>query len=116
MEILIIIIYLLLSTSGLIAIKYGANAVIFKVNNRIIHLSINFISLIGLILYISSFLIFTFIIVKKYNLTYIMPILTGASQILILISGFLIFNEEVSKLGLVGVSLVIIGIVLLNLK
>ena len=45
-----------------------------------------------------------------------MPILTGASQILILISGFLIFNEEVSKLGLVGVSLVIIGIVLLNLK
>ena len=38
MEILIIIIYLLLSTSGLIAIKYGANAVIFKVNNRIIHL------------------------------------------------------------------------------
>lgn len=116
MEVMIVIIYLLLSTGGLIAIKYGADSVVFKVNQGMVNFSINFISLIGLILYISSFLIFTFVIVKKYNLTYIMPILTGASQILILISGFLVFKEKVSNFGILGIALVLVGIVLLNLK
>lgn len=54
--------------------------------------------------------------VRKFDLTYIMPIVTGISQILIIIAGLTIFKEHITKFGIIGIFLVIIGIVMLNIK
>ncbi len=116
MEILIIAIYLLLSSGGLILIKLGANSVILNIKNGIFNCSISIISLLGLICYIGSFLIFTFVIVKKFDLTYIMPILTGISQIFVILSGCFIFKEYINNYGIIGIVLIIIGLVMLNIK
>ena len=116
MELLIIGMYLLLSCGGLVLIKLGADTVQLSIKQGFFNCSISFISLLGLICYIGSFFIFTFIIVKRFNLTYIMPILTSISQIIVVLSGLFIFKEQLGKFGLIGILFVIIGIVLLNIK
>ena len=116
MEVLIIAIYLLLSSGGLIAIKYGADSVNLGIKQGVFNCSISLISILGLICYIGSFLIFTFVIVKKFDLTYIMPILTGISQVIVIVSGLLVFKEHINNFGIVGIVLVILGVIMLNIK
>lgn len=116
MEILIIGIYLMLSSGGLVLIKLGADTVNLGISKGVFNCSISLISILGLICYIGSFLIFTFVLVKKFDLTYIMPIVTGISQILVIIAGLLVFKEHITKYGIIGIVLVILGIIMLNIK
>ncbi len=116
MEIVIIAIYLMLSTGGLVLIKLGANTVSLGIKQGIFNCSISLVSILGLICYIGSFLIFTFVIVKKFDLTYIMPIVTGISQAIVILAGLFVFKEQISNWGIVGIVLVILGIIFLNIK
>lgn len=116
MEILIITIYLLLSSGGLVLIKLGADSVAIGMKQGIFNCSISLVSILGLICYIGSFLIFTFVLVKRFDLTYIMPIITGISQAIVIIAGLLVFKEHITSFGIVGIILIIAGIVLLNIK
>lgn len=116
MGVLIIVIYLLLSTGGLVLIKSGANSVELGIKQGIFNCSISLISIVGLICYIGSFLIFTFVIVKKFDLTYIMPILTGISQVIVILAGLFVFKEHIGNFGIVGIIFVILGVIMLNIK
>lgn len=116
MEIVVIAIYLALSSGGLILIKLGSNSVNIGLKNGIFNCSMSLVSILGLICYVGSFLIFTFVIVKRFNLTYIMPIVTGISQVLVILAGLLIFKEHIGNGGIVGIILVILGVILLNIK
>lgn len=111
----IVIIYILLTILGLVLMKFGGNTGTISFGQGDFTFSMNFISLLGFVSYIASFLLFTNIVVK-FNLSYIMPITAGIIQVLTLLSGYLIFKEKVSINGIIGVSLVIIGIVVMNLK
>ena len=116
MEVLIIAIYLLLSTGGLILIKLGADTVSLGMQQGIFNCSISWTSILGLICYIGSFLIFTFVLVKRFDLTYIMPIVTGISQAIVILAGLFVFKEHISNYGIIGIVLVILGITLMNIK
>jgi len=116
MEILIIAIYLLLSAGGLVLIKLGADTVAIGMSKGVFNCSISWISILGLLCYICSFLIFTFVLVKKFDLTYIMPIVTGISQILVIVAGLLVFKEHLTRYGIIGIVAVIAGIILMNIK
>ena len=115
MNIILVIIYLIFTTSGLILIKLGGNPGTAQLVNSDINFSINWISMIGMFFYIISFLLFTKI-VTLFDLSYIFPICVGIVQILTLIAAFLIFKEKITPWMIVGISLVIIGIILMNLK
>ena len=95
--------------------KKGGNPGTISLNNGDMNFGINLISLLGFICYIGSFLLFTRIVVM-FDLSYIMPICTGIVQILTLIASYFIFKEQISKQGIIGAALVIIGIVIMNLK
>lgn len=112
---ILVILYLILTILGLIFMKLGGNTGTILFENNSFFFSMSLISLIGFISYIASFLLFTNIVVK-FNLSYIMPITAGVIQVLTLLSGYLIFNENVSINGMAGVVLVIIGIVIMNIK
>lgn len=116
MKLLITAIYLLLSSGGLVLMKMGADAISVAISKETFSFSINWISMLGLICYIGSFFLFSFVLVKKFDLTYIMPIISGVSQILIIIAGLTIFKEHISNFGIIGIFLVIAGIVMLNIK
>ena len=51
-----------------------------------------------------------------FDLSYIMPICTGVVQVVTLVASYFVFHEEISKQGIIGVALVIIGIMIMNFK
>lgn len=115
MKILLVGIYLILTTSGLIFMKLGGNSGQLAIDNGNIGFTINWISAIGFVCYLASFLLFTKII-TSFDLSYILPICTGIVQIISLIAAYFIFKENISAYSFIGIIIVIIGIVLMNIK
>lgn len=115
MKYVLVFLYLVLTLSGLILMKKGGNTGTVNVNNGEINLGMSLISLAGFVCYIASFFLFTRIVVM-FDLSYIMPICTGIVQVLTLVASYFIFKEQISKQGIIGASLVIIGIIIMNLK
>ena len=114
-KIILVLIYVILTILGLILMKLGQNTGTISVDQGDVLFSINYISLLGLISYILSFLLYTRIIVN-FNLSFIVPVTAGIVQILTLGFGIILFNETISKLSIIGVTLVIVGIVIMNIK
>lgn len=115
MQIILIIIYLLLTVSGLVLMKMGNNPGSIAIKDGTATFGISLISFAGLVCYLCSFLLFTRIVVM-FDLSYIMPIVTGIVQILTLVASKVVFKENISIYGIIGASLVIIGIVVMNWK
>ena len=116
MIVVLVIIYLFLTVSGLILMKKGGNAGKISISAGEFHLSISLISCLGFLCYICSFLLYTRIVMMFENLSYITPICTGLSQIMVIIASWLILKEQLTGLTIGGVALVIAGIVIMNLK
>ncbi len=115
MKLILIIIYLVLTLSGLILMKKGGNPGSLSITNGTANFGVSLISLAGLVCYLCSFLLFTRIVVM-FDLSYIMPICTGIVQVLTLVASKIIFKENITTAGIIGATLVIIGIVVMNWK
>ena len=115
MKILLIIVYIILTLAGLILMKKGGNTGSVSVENGNLLFGMNIISLLGFLCYICSFILFTRIVLI-FDLSYIMPLCTGIIQVAILITSYFIFKEEISKQGIIGATLVIIGIIIMNIN
>lgn len=72
-------------------------------------------SAIGFVCYICSFLLFTRMVIM-FDLSYIMPLTTGIVQILSLVASSVVFKESISKQGIIGASIIIIGLIIMNYK
>lgn len=114
-QVIIIIIYICLSISGLVLMKLGGNPGSVSMTEGNINFGISPISLIGFICYIGSFFLFTRMVVM-FELSYIMPLTTGIVQVLSLICSKLIFKEEFTTTGIIGAVVIIMGVILLNWK
>lgn len=115
MQFIIIGIYLLLTMSGLILMKLGGNTGKFAMVEGDINFGISPVSLLGFICYIGSFFLYTRMVVM-FDLSYITPLCTGIVQILTLIASKVIFKENITVQGIVGVSIIIIGLLIMNWK
>lgn len=115
MKMLIIPVYLILTVAGLILMKLGGNPGTIALKSGTMEMSMSMISGIGFICYIGSFLLFTRMVVM-FDLSYIFPLCTGIVQIVTLIASVVIFKEKLSIESIVGASLIIIGIILMNWK
>ena len=115
MKVIFVILYLILTVSGLILMKKGGNAGNIQLNNGDIAFSINWVSAIGFVCYICSFLLFTRMVIM-FDLSYIMPLTTGIVQILSLVASSVVFKESISKQGIIGASIIIIGLRIMNYK
>ena len=112
---ILVIVYIILTILGLVLMKLGGNTGTLSIEQSTFNFTINFISLLGFVSYIASFLLFTNIVVK-FDLSYITPITSGIIQVLTLLAGILIFKENVSINGIIGIIFVILGIVVMNIK
>lgn len=113
---MIIGMYIFFTVGGLILLKLGSDSINIIIKNGNFDISISYISILGFIAYIISFLLYTFFIIKKYNLSYIYPILTGLTQILVVLAGVFIFKEHINITGAIGIVLILVGLILLNIK
>ncbi len=115
MQFIIIGIYLLLTMSGLILMKLGGNTGKFAIVEGDINFGISPVSLLGFMCYIGSFFLYTRMVVM-FDLSYITPLCTGIVQILTLIASKVIFKENITVQGIVGASIIIIGLLIMNWK
>lgn len=115
MQIVLIVVYLLLTMSGLIFMKLGGNTGSFSMVEGNINFGISPVSLLGFICYIGSFFLYTRMVVI-FDLSYITPLCTGIVQILTLIASKIIFKEDISMQGIIGASIIIIGLIIMNWK
>lgn len=111
MKIILTTIYICLTTLGLFLMKLGGNSLSLTFQNGI-NFKIGFITLLGLLSYICSFLLWQKLLVT-FDLSYIVPITTGITQLIILLIGILFFKEQINTTGIIGALLIIVGVVLL---
>lgn len=111
-----VLFYLICSLLGLTLIKLGGNYPGSIINVFKLDIKISLVSILGFISYAISFIIFATIIIPHFELSYISALLTGITQILILIIAFFIFKENINIFKIMGVVTIIIGIILINIK
>jgi small multidrug resistance pump len=112
MKILIMVLYLFFAMGGIIFMKLGGDSLFLSFKNGF-EFKIGFLTFVGFVLYVFSFFLWQRIIVMS-DISYIVPLLTGIAQVVILIAGYYIFKESVNIYGVLGVLLIMGGIALMT--
>jgi len=114
MTTLILVAYVLFTSAGLIAIKFGTAPTqhVIQLNEKIA-IPFNLPILGGIVLYGLSFILYIYLI-SKFDLGYIIPLTTALVYILIFTASFIIFKEPFTALKVVAIGLIISGVILLN--
>lgn len=111
---LILILYVLATSLGLILLKLGTKTglPIGFANNKL-HLNINIATVSGIILYGLSFVLYMWLI-SKNDLGYIIPLTTALVYIIIFFASYIIFKETFTVTKILGVTFIVSGLILLN--
>ena len=114
-NIVLFILYVLLSSSGLILFKLGALNP--NINLNILGLSLTFSikSIIGILCYGFSFILWM-IIVNRMNLTIAMPLSVAIVNTLVVIGSCLFLKEKITLTQGIGIFIVIFGVSLIGIK
>ena len=115
-NILFMILYIFLTVSGLILFKLGMNSAQIEIIEKgILNLKISFISLIGIFCYLSSFIIYLFLL-SRNAISFLLPVMTGIIYISVLTASILILKEKVTLISIVGSLFILIGLILIIFK
>lgn len=110
-----VIFYLACSISGLLLMKQGLNNTSAHVVRESPFLTIgsqlDLRAVIGIFLYALSFLTWLYLL-KRFNLSYIFPIITGLSYLGVLAVSYFLLAERFNTPKLVGAVLILIGVIL----
>ena len=112
MNIILLIAYVTLSTSGATLIKYGGSDktnTLFNV--PVVNTEVSLITLLGIFIYGVSFLTFI-VLLNKLNMSYLVPVATGASYVLLMVASIAVFNEGFNLWKVFGCILILVGILL----
>ena len=110
-EIVLIILYVILSCSGLTFMKAADSS---DIGLRISNVFLSWKSIVGLCSYGVSFLIYMFVI-SKTQISIMIPLLSAVNSIIILVIGIILFKESMNAGQSVGVCLVVIGAFVISL-
>ena len=116
MKILMIVFYLIFTVSGLILMKKGGNTGNITSSNGEFSFNISWLSALGFVCYIISFLLFTRIIMMFENVSFISPICNGIAQACIVIASIIFLKEKFSGVTIGGAALIIAGVIIMNLN
>jgi drug/metabolite transporter (DMT)-like permease len=108
---LLLIIYVVASSLGMVLIKKGGSNTKIIVSKLNFDIQISWIFIIGICLYILSFLLWIFIL-QMFPLTYISPVAYGLVFIFIAVFSYLFLSSSITKLQLISAILIISGIVI----
>ena len=116
MIVLVIALYTICTVGGLTCFKIGAQQTLsILATKETLSIQISWLSILGLLLYIMSFLIYLSL-VSKMQLSFLMPITTGVVYLLTMIVSLVVFKDRMTVLKATGAMLVLGGIILMNIK
>jgi small multidrug resistance pump len=102
-------IYLIFSVGGMALFKLGSGQMMVHATKQGVGLQFGYLSLIGILCYGCSFLLWLWIM-KKYELSVIYPVMNALVIVLTAVFGMLVLGERVSLLKLVGIGLILGGV------
>lgn len=110
-----VIFYIACTSAGLISLKLGSGdgAPIGLVAGKL-QFNLNLYSVLGLLLYLTSFLLYIYLI-SKFDLGYIIPLTAAFVYVIVFVASYFIFNEPFTALKVAGIVMIIAGLTLLNL-
>lgn len=112
----VFVIYVLLSAGALTLIKIGAHsASVLAIDGGVLNLRIGLWMIIGLVLYIVSFLL-SLSLISSFNLNYYYPISAGAIYLVVAVFAAVFLKEQMSLAQYAGMGLILAGVILMNLK
>lgn len=112
---IILILYVLTTSLALIFLKMGTNSgALISFSGGKLGFNFQVLSLLGIFLYGTSFLLYTYLI-AKFDLGYIIPFATAFVYVAIFIASYFIFKEAFTAVKILGIGLILGGIVLLNI-
>ena len=114
-KIILCVLYVFFSVTGLVLFKYASNHANNSVMVPVLGIVLSKYSLIGLICYGISFVLYISVI-SKFDLGYIIPIIGGVNNILIILASVILLNEVLTLNVIIGAVIVTVGIVVMNLK
>lgn len=113
---ILIALYVLITSSALVALKWGTKAgALAQYADQRLQFNLNPVAITGIVLYGTSFLLYTFLI-SKYDLGYIIPLTTAFVYIVIFFASFYLFEEVFTTIKVVGILFILGGVILLNVK
>lgn len=116
MKYILLFLYAVLSVSGVVLFKIGSTVTLsIAVSRNVFSMQISWLSVLGLSCYVISFLMYMWM-VSKNNISYLVPVASGIVYILTMLSSVLVLKEQVGKGQLLGISFILIGLLLMNLK
>lgn len=113
MQIFILTMYVILSSSALIIIKLGAQAE--RKSFSFLGFNLNFWLISGIIMYGISFLIYLYLI-SKYDLGFIIPLLAAFVYIFVFFGAFFVLHEQFTLLKVAAIVLILTGVILLGVS
>ena len=111
----LLVVYVVMSASGLLMIKLGASGSAVSVQNGIFDLHMSGKLLIGVIIYACSF-IMSIIVMSKMKLSVFYPVATGAILVLTCLLGYFVLKERIGVPQLVGIALIFGGVIAMNIR
>lgn len=109
-----LVLYIIFSVSGSTLLKFGSTAkTLFTV--PFVNMSISTYTFIGFMCYGLSFIFYT-ILLSKFDLSFISPLTVGLVYVLLMITAFIFFHEQITVYKLMGSSLILIGVLLMIVK
>lgn len=115
MTYLLVAIYLFCSVGGLTLVKIGADHNSFHAAQSFFNLQLSYTTVIGLFLYVFSFLLWI-VIVQRFNLSFIQPLTAGLSYVLVLCASLFILKETIVPMQWIGLALILAGVVFMNIS
>jgi multidrug transporter EmrE-like cation transporter len=110
-----LLIYVLISASGLIVIKLGLNrGATLQFGKVGIMFDLNWILLLGICMYVISFLL-NMLVMKNMELSILYPISAGLIYIIICVLSYLVLKEPITFKQIAGMVIILVGIIVMNL-
>lgn len=110
---ILFIVYVILSSSGIILFKLGSADLSIKMINNQLNMNFPALSILGLLCYLVSFILWM-IIISKSDVSFIVPLGLGLTNILILLGSTVVLKEELNIYGILGIALILVGTLLIN--
>lgn len=111
---LLFIIYVALTSGGLILFKLGSSDLAFGIKNSGFFMNISLVSILGLACYLVSFFLWMFIL-SKNEVSYILPLGVAVTNIVILVASHYVLGEAISRNAIIGICLIILGVIVMKL-
>lgn len=110
---LLFLVYVILSSSGIILFKLGSAELSIKMVSNQLNMNFPMMSILGLMCYLISFILWM-IIISKSDVSFIVPLGLGLTNVLILVGSMVVLKEEINLYGIIGIVLILGGTILIN--